>query len=337
MKNFIVSLILVEMLFIGAVDTAEAATMLWVESLSREEMMAMFTKKRGESKSSDASGKEKKSSKKVVSGKSFTNGMIEMFYLYSGFFPDKKRNDTYLQNTHFWLEDPDGSIKGLNLRKKGGPYMVVAPNKNGGWYQLTAYNDYGVENGIRFHLFSQSSFLNHSDTVKKDEPEQIERAGFYEGRPIMEIVQLVEDMQQQYAIRSGDELQVKVFLKGKTVKGAHLTLITEKNWQKKIKTDEKGEGLFTLIKETFSEGKIDKSRVEKYLLIAVHEVDGPGNHNGRAYEKQRYIVTLPLRVYPSSLDWESKSTGYLVAMFGIGIISFAVAIRRKKRRKDEGR
>jgi hypothetical protein len=153
----------------------------------------------------------------------------------------------------------------------------------------------------------------------------------------MEIVQLVEDMQQQYAIRSGDELQVKVFLKGKTVKGAHLTLITEKNWQKKIKTDEKGEGLFTLIKETFSEGKIDKSRVEKYLLIAVHEVDGPGNHNGRAYEKQRYIVTLPLRVYPSSLDWESKSTGYLVAMFGIGIISFAVAIRRKKRRKDEGR
>ena len=335
MKNFIVSLILVEMLFIGAVDTAETATMLWVERLSREEMMAMFTKKTGESKYSDASGKE--SSKKVVSGKSFTSGMVEMFYLYSGSFPDKKRNDTYLQNTHFWLEDPDGSIKGLNLRKKGGPYMVAAPNKNGGWYQLTAYNDYGVKNGIRFHLFSQSRFLNHSDTVKRDEHEQTERAGFYEGRPIMQIVQLVEDMQQQYAIRSGDELRVKVFLKGKTVKGAYLTLITEKNWQKKIKTDEKGEGLFTLIKETFSEGKIDKSRVEKHLLIAVYEVDGPGNHNGRAYEKQRYIATLPLMVYPSSLDWESKSTGYLVAIFGLGIISGAAAIKRKRRRKDEGR
>lgn len=336
MRNLIVSLILVEILFMGVVGTAKGATTLWVERLSRDEMIAMFTKKMGESKFSDPSGEEKKGREKGANSMRFTSGMIEMFCLYSGSFPDSKGSDAYLKNTCFWLEDPDGSIKGLSSRKEGRAYMVAAPNKNGGWYQLTAYNDYGVKDGIRLHLFSQDSFLNHSDPVKRHEPEQIERAGFYRGRPIMEIVQIVEDIQQRYAIQSGDELRVKVLLKGDPVKGAGLTLITEKDWQKRIKTDEKGEARFTLIKETFHDGNVDRNKIEKYLLIAVYDVDEPGNYNGRAYEKEQYVATLPLRVYPCSLDWESKSTGYLVVMSSIGIISGAVAIRRKRRRRDEG-
>lgn len=333
MRYVLVTLIFIGLLCLGITGTAVAEPMIRLDRLSWEEMINTFKKRARETGFSNKSIKDLKNKKKDKSRGSMF--MSQMFYLYAGSFPDEEKKDAFLQNTHFRLEDPDGSIKGLDLIKGADSYMVAAPNKNGGWYRLTAYNDYGVKNGNRFHLFSQDSFLNHSDEVKRDKTEKVECAGFYKGRPTFEIVRIMEDIRQQYRVEEGDELRVKVLLKGKPLKDVDITLITEKKWRQTIKTDDNGEALFTLIKETFPQGKTDKTKTEKYLLLAEYSVDNPGNYNGQAYEKERYAATMPLRVYPSSLDWESKSTGYLVVMFTILIVSGAAAIRRKRRRKDE--
>jgi hypothetical protein len=307
--------------------------MIWLDRLSWEEMISVFKKKARVTGSGNKSMKDLKNRKKGKNkGSSFMN---QMFYLYAGSFPDKEKKSDYLKNTHFRLEDPDGSMKGLVSIRGPDSYMVAAPNKNGGWYRLTAYNDYGVKNGNRFHLFTQDCFINHSDRVKREKTEKLEWPGFYKGRPIFEIVRITEDEGQQYRVEEGDELRLKVLLKGEPLKGVNITLITEKKWRRTIKTDDNGEAFFTLIKETFLQGKTDKTRTHRYLLVTEYSVGSPGNYNGQAYENERYVATMPLRVYPSSLDWESKSTGYLVVMFTILVVSGATAIRRKRRRKDE--
>lgn len=333
MRYPLITLIFAGLLCLEITGTAVAEPMIWLDRLSWEEMISIFKKKARETGSGNKSIKDLKHQKKDK--KKDPLFMNQMFYLYAGSFPDKGKKNDFFQNTHFRLEDPDGSTKGLDSIRGPDSYMVAAPNKNGGWYRLTAYNDYGVKNGNRFHLFSQDSFLNHSDKVKKDKTVKFEYAGFYKGRPIFEIVRIMEDIRQQYRVEEGAELRVKVLLKGEPLKDVNITLITEKKWRQTIKTDDNGEAIFTLIKETFPRGKTDKTKIEKYLLLTEYSVDSPGNYNGQAYKKERYIATMPLRVYPSSLDWESKSTGYLVVMFTILVVSGVTAIRRKKRRKNE--
>ena len=103
-----------------------------------------------------------------------------------------------------------------------------------------------------------------------------------------------------------------------------------------MRTDERGEVEFTLIKDDFQRGILDKRKSQLYMLQTEYEEQKPGQLSGLAYDKQRYVATLSFRVAPDNNEWESKHIAFLLAMITIIGAGTAIAIRRSRQKKMTG-
>ena len=70
------------------------------------------------------------------------------------------------------------------------------------------------------------------------------------------------------------------------------------------------------------------------MLRIKHQVDSSGVHQGKPYENERYIATLPFRVSPALSDWQSKNMAYMAALITIIGAAVAIAIRRRRKREQ---
>ncbi|MCW9002424.1 MAG: hypothetical protein OQJ87_06860 [Rhodospirillales bacterium] len=245
--------------------------------------------------------------------------------------PGDARGKTPMENTILWVKFPDNRMESFKPKSRGPNLMVSHPSGMAGWYKLFAYNDLGVRNGTWVQLFSHISNFGHGDDVDEQEEKTPDGAGYYEGRPILELERLCHDDHACYRSHTGQPLHVRASFMGKPLANTPLTLITEQGWRQVKRTDANGEAMFVLIKETLSD-ETDRHQSENYLLTLEHVVEEMGMLGDEHFHNQRYVATLPMKVYQSRLEWESQSMGFLSLGGVVLVAAGAIAIRRKRRR-----
>ena len=235
------------------------------------------------------------------------------------------------EKTVLWVTSPDNSIKNFNAKQRGPALMASFPAGDGGWYKLFAYNDLGIRNGSRVHLVSHLSFFSHGEHPEELNTPVIEGPGYFEGRPVLELERICPNHNECYRTATGQNLRVRVLLKGQPLIDTPLVFSTQQGWSQTRRTDAHGVVSFAIIKESFPE-EIDRRKAEDYLLTLDYMTDEMGMLDGEHYHGERYVATLPLRVYPSPLDWESQSIAFQTLAGTILVAGGAIAIRRRRRR-----
>jgi len=329
--------------------------MIWLEPMTYREMREMREKARemARSQTDDRPGAKQSDVKKAAGEEkrkrswSGSGQRLRRIYLRSGSFPAQKRKmrssrrpggqphkmESNASGSRVWLERPDNTVKSIEVKQRRSAFRAEYPADAGGWYRVFAYNDLGVRDNSRVHLFSYYNFMSHGDEVDEKERQPAHREGYFEGKPELELVRVYEDGEERYRNYAGQTIRVRALFRGKPVVGRHIVLTTLQNWRQAQTTDENGEALFTLIKEDFHEDGVDRRKSELYLLQLEHRIEHDGENQGAAYGSERYIATLPFRVSPAKDDWQSQRMAYLAAIITIVGAAVAIAIRRRRRKQ----
>jgi hypothetical protein len=338
--------------------------MLWLEPLTYQQMREMMDKakemrEKAAAQMGSKPGAEQPSGRPSTGGKpssekenkkpSWSSGQrLRRIYLRSGRFPAAKSEnqpgrrpgqerpqiESFASGSMVWLERPDSTIEGIEVKQRGPETRAEYAADDGGWYRIFAYNDLGVQDKSLVRLFSYYTFMSHGDKADEKEPELIEREGYYEGSPELELVFVYDDGKRRYRENVGNKIRVRALFRGEPVVKGRMALITEQGWRQMQTTDDNGEAQFTLIKEDFHDDGVDRSKSELYLLQLKHQVESSGVHQGESYENEHYIATLPFRVSPALSDWQSKYMAYLAAIITIIGAAVAIAIRRRRKREQ---
>ncbi|MCP4128621.1 MAG: DUF4198 domain-containing protein, partial [Gammaproteobacteria bacterium] len=165
-----------------------------------------------------------------------------------------------------WLERPDNTIQGFEVKQRRSSFRAEYPADDGGWYRIFAYNDLGVRDNRRVYLYSYYSFMSHGDEADEKSPQPVLRQGYYAGKPEFELVRIYADGEGRYRNHVGQKIRVRALFQGKPVTGKRMVLTTVQGWRQVQTTDANGDALFTLIKEDFHEDGFDRRKSELYLL-----------------------------------------------------------------------
>jgi hypothetical protein len=254
--------------------------------------------------------------------------------VHAGAFPQSNANPSgpALLLTQFWLELPDNSLMPVKLKKSRGRHLLTYPYTTGGDYRLIGYHGNQVQGDARLHFYSYYCFMAHGDKPDKQPRDSSSRPGFHNGRPMLEIIRFYDSERIRYRSRAGHRLHVRVLYKGKPVVNAPVILTTSNSWQKRIETDDRGEASFTLIKEDFQHGFLDKHKSTLFMLQTEHSESSPGVSSGSPFAQEKYIATLSFQVFPDSNEWESKHIAFLIVIFTIVVVGTAIVIHRTHRR-----
>jgi len=239
--------------------------------------------------------------------------------------------DPALQKAIIWLETPDNLIHRIDPGKPG---VMKFNARMWGMHKIFAYLDGGQRNGVKRRYFAFYDLFSHGDEVSKNERPVLDGNGYWKGQPEFNLERVYENDRQRYRTQTGETAKFRLTFRGKPVKGACVVMITQKDWRKAGKTDENGEVSFFIIKEMPNEsGWRARRRSEKYLVVARHFVpEGSARQDG-ARAGTRYMAARMMRVRPSRLEWESKSTAFIVGSFTMVAAGAAIAIRRSRRRR----
>lgn len=328
---------------------------MWLEQMGRGHSMSSTAKKQGTKKSQkpDMAAMMKKAAeqKKIDEEKGIKKkkrpamSRPAKFLLKAGHFRDdkKKLKPSWLADSSCFIQNPDSSMHKLHPLKKRYGYQLYDEAMAGGFYQMFAYNDIGVRNGVRYQLFSQYRFRNFgsdksTDSENSEKPE-IASLGFFNNAPRFRLIDVISDYSdERYADRryTGEKIVFQLLLDDKPVVDAEVTVTSSLGWKKTSRTDKQGKASFTLIKEKFHDDGVNKTPAP-YLATAEYTLAGKGVYQGIAYDRETYRVTRHFSVRPTPLDWKSKQLGFLI-ITGSGVaVMFAAGIRRRRRNWYESR
>jgi hypothetical protein len=239
------------------------------------------------------------------------------------------RYDADIARAVIWLETPDNLIHRID---PGRPGSLRFNARMWGQYRVFAHIDQGERNGVRRLAYAFLELFSHGDDVSPKQRPVLNGNGYWQGQPEFHLQRVYENDRQRYRTQTGEEAKFRLTFRGQPVKGACVVMITQKDWRQARRTDENGEASFFLIKETPNEsGWRARRRSEKYLVVARHFV--PASEGQEGLKGTQYVATQLLRVRPSRLEWESKSTAFLLASFTAVAAGAAIAIRRVRRRR----
>jgi hypothetical protein len=338
-------------LFPALLSATEHNPLMWLEPISREEIRAQRAKKKAAMAQAGPADKQRHAGRDKGKKRGAGSYMLRSYYIRSSPFPQQSVMQhqakggmahggqhpaamvkNRLEAPTLWVKSPDNLIKAFKAKRRGPATMVAFPAGSGGWYDLFAYHDQGVVTGSRVFRYSFATFMSHGEAADRQEATTPEGAGYFQGRPILEIKRLCADNHECYRTYAGQKLRIQASFKGQPLPGKPLTLVTEQGWRQTKKTDALGKATFTLIKELFPEN-IDRRKSENYLLSMTHTLPNMGELNGQHFHTEQHIATLPLKVHPSPLDWQSRSMAYLIGSGTFIVAAGAIAIRRKRKRK----
>ncbi len=242
-----------------------------------------------------------------------------------------EKSDPALRQAVIWLETPDNLIHRIDPGKPG---TMRFNARMWGMYRIFAYLDAGVNNGVHRRHFAFYEMFSHGDEASRKERPVLSEGGYWQGRPEFFLERLYDNERQRFSTHTGEKVRFRITLRGQPVRNACVLMITQKGWRNVQRTDEKGEVSFFVIKEMPTEGGWRARRRSEKYLIAVRHLAG-----ARQGEPQQtlYTATTVLRVRPSRLEWESKSTAFLLASFTVIAAGAAIAIRRSCRKCKRSR
>lgn len=189
-----------------------------------------------------------------------------------------------------------------------------------------------TEDGVRYHLFTQTTMRNtgHKPKETKTSPENARAAH----RAFFAIEDRRPDPGHNFArvhrTYTGDALPVRIWFDKRPLPGVSVTLETESGWRRTIVTDERGDATLPLIKEKFHTSGVDKKPLRYFIMTEIRQPTADASGDIR---EEVYRTSLVEQVYPSPLDWESKSAGLYLVSLTIAAVGVAAALRRRRRKR----
>jgi len=327
---------------------------MWLEQVGRGRPMSSSAKKHG---ADSAENGKKMAAMAAMMKKAAKNNRGQKkkkrpamsrpakFFLKAGRFraPGNKLMPLFLADTYCTIQVPDGSIHALQPEEKSSGYRLYDEALAGGFYQLFAYNDIGIRDGIRYYLFSQYRFRNYGkdETVNsaKKERAEIDHPGFFNNYPRFRLVDVKGDYSnERYAdIKyTGDNLVLRLFLDDEPLAGVAVTVTSSRGWQKTAWTDQEGKVEFILIKEIFHDKGVNKAPAP-YLVTAEYTRLKSGTLKSESFDRETFRIARHFSIRPSPLDWKSRQLGFLtIAGTGLAVM-LAAGVRRRRRMWYESR
>ena len=164
------------------------------------------------------------------------------------------------------------------------------------------------------------------------------KARSLESAPLDIVVDNLWDGNFHNALHSGDELVISVFSYGKPVAGVTLTIITEKGWTKRKKTDADGIARVQLIRDYYPSTwqLFKRTELGKLAMTAEFTKEGASSYKGEVVDKTHYLTSFSWKYVPAGDDYNSYSYGLLIGSLGFlgsGLGIFQYRLKRRKPKK----
>ena len=184
-------------------------------------------------------------------------------------------------------------------------------------------------------IIAKSEMLNHSCRNGHKNISRIIDPFIYPETIPVEIIrkrEFTEDF--HYFATSSDEVAYTLLLNGKPVEDANLTLITQTDWRKTLKTNRDGNCTFQLIQDYFSPWKeLDNRKIYYYLMYGEITVQEKGIYNEKEYSNVHYVTSLSDGYRPAKTMYTSMFWALALFILTIVITVVGIFIYRLKRSK----
>ncbi|RJQ63557.1 MAG: hypothetical protein C4530_03325 [Desulfobacteraceae bacterium] len=136
-------------------------------------------------------------------------------------------------------------------------------------------------------------------------------------------------------VKSGDLLRFDVRFYGAPAAGAAIRLTSGQGWTKQEATESDGTAAFQLIRDYYPKrwDRFHSRHRERFTAVAEYEVSQKGSFSGEAYDRIRYISSIPWTYTPSRSDYTSDLFGLSIGFFAMTAAGAGVYLHRERRRK----
>ncbi len=133
-------------------------------------------------------------------------------------------------------------------------------------------------------------------------------------------------------IASGDRLSFRVLVGGAPAAGARVRMHTQEGWSKQVVADDQGRASFQIIRDYYPEwSAFEQRHQESFLVVAEHEAEQAGSHDGQPFARVRYVATLPGSYHPSARDYASYGYGLGAGLVGLTLTGGGILLHRRRR------
>jgi len=224
-------------------------------------------------------------------------------------------------------------IEGKLITKGGKSFFTYASKEEG------YYNAYLIQKEVLGDTLnvtvSKSELLNHSCRNGHKLIRGIVGPHLYPEIIPAEIKrerEFTEDL--HYFATSSDNVEYQFLVNGKPVEGANLTLVTQKNWNKTLKTNKEGKSTFQFIQDYFSSWQeLNNREIYYYLLYGEVTLPEQGNYNGLPYSYIHYTTSLSDGYRPAKTMYMSMFWAFAVFILAVLITVAGIFMYRLKRQK----
>ncbi|MDH5716196.1 MAG: DUF4198 domain-containing protein [Spirochaetia bacterium] len=157
----------------------------------------------------------------------------------------------------------------------------------------------------------------------------------FEKIPFEIVPQVLWDDKFHIRTKTGDNLKVFVYSYGKPVENAKVTVVSEKDWQKTMITDENGGIEFQMIRDYYERNweRFHTSHRSRMIVEAEYEINESGNYEGELYNKIIMSTSMPWKYSPALEDYASYKSGLTVGGIFFILTLGGVLLYRERRRK----
>ncbi|MFA5299215.1 MAG: hypothetical protein WC389_13570 [Lutibacter sp.] len=238
------------------------------------------------------------------------------------------------ENFEFYLFSPSKKQVEGKLITKGGKSFFSYVSKEEGYYNAYLIQKEVSGNTLNIAV-AKSELLNHSCRNGHKLVRGLVGPNLYPEIIPIEIKRergFAEDL--HYFTASGDNVEYQFLVNGKPVEGANLTLVTQKNWNKTLKTNKEGKSTFQFIQDYFSSWQeLNNREIYYYLLYGEITLPEQGNYNGNEYSYIHYTISLSDGYRPAKTMYMSMFWAFAVFVVTIIITVIGIFIYRFKRQK----
>lgn len=269
-----------------------------------------------------------------ISGKRGQTSIIQ--WLRKGTGPEEAAYIQIHKNeaVEFYLFSPSNKQVDNKLITKGDKSFFSYASKEEGYY-----NAYLIQKEVKgdtlYITIAKSELLNHSCRNGHKLVRGIVGPHIYPEIIPAEIKRkriFTEDL--HYFATSGDKVEYQFLVNGKPVEEASLTLVTQKNWSKTLKTNKEGNSTFRIIQDYFSKWQeLNNREIYNYLLYGEITLPTQGNYEGKAYSYTHYTTSLSDGYRPAKTMYMSMFWAFAVFIVTIIILVSGIFIYRFKRQR----
>lgn len=244
------------------------------------------------------------------------------------------------ENAEPFLLRPDGSMGEARLVRDKGGVKVEFENPMGDGPAHGANNlyvvDRRVENGTLFVRTAKWIYIHHSCGWGHDYRYDKQRNSPHSfGQIPLDITfDKLWSGNLHADVLSGDVLTMEALHYGKPVAGAMISVTTEQQWTKRLRTDEKGKASLRLIEDYFADDwkEFERRNTGALTVVARYDADESGEYEGKKYDHISMVTTFLWKYNPAAEGYMSYAAGLYAGLFAIGIGGLGIFYHRQRRK-----